>query len=41
MQAGDQTADSYSDSNTDGSRRSVSTAAAPEAPLVKDACERP
>jgi hypothetical protein len=37
MQAGDQTADSYSDSNTGESRRS---AAAPEAPPVKDACER-
>jgi hypothetical protein len=38
MQAGDQTADSYSDSNTGESRRSA--AAAPEAPLVKDDCER-
>jgi hypothetical protein len=38
MQAGDQTADSYSDRNNGESRRSA--AAAPETPLVKDACGR-
>jgi hypothetical protein len=37
MQAGDQTADN-SDSNTGETRRFA--VAAPEAPLVKDACER-
>jgi hypothetical protein len=38
VQAGDQTADSYSDSNTGESRRPA--AAAPDTPLVKDAYER-
>jgi hypothetical protein len=40
MQAGDQTADSYSDSNTGESRRSAASGCARGARLVKDACER-
>jgi len=39
MKAGDQTADSYSDRNT-VNRGGLRRAAAPEAPLVKDTCER-
>ena len=39
MQAGDQTADSYSDSNTGESRRSAASGCAGGAP-GQDACER-